>query len=55
MEKLGITCPPGRVPLIAWLEKNEYKVDYCTDLDIHQDTHLDLLGAYHLLLCAGHD
>ena len=42
-------------PFIAWLEKNEYKVDYCTDLDIHQDTNLDLLGAYHLLLCAGHD
>ena len=24
-------------PLIAWLEGNGYEVDYCTDLDLHQD------------------
>ncbi len=42
-------------PFIAWLEKNGYQVGYCTDLDIHDDAHLELLSSYSLLLCVGHD
>lgn len=42
-------------PFVVWLEKNGYAVDYCTDLDVHQDTNLDLLSAYRLLLSVGHD
>jgi hypothetical protein len=41
------------VPFILWLEKNGYKVDYCTDLDLHEDP--KLLTPYHLLLSVGHD
>jgi hypothetical protein len=40
-------------PFIAWLEQNGYAVDYCVDLDVHQQP--DLLASYQLLLCAGHD
>jgi hypothetical protein len=39
---------------IVWLEENGYSVDFCTDLDIHQDTG-SLLKNYHLLLSVGHD
>jgi len=41
------------VPFIAWLEKNGYQVDYCTDLDLHEEP--DLLEPYRLLLSVGHD
>jgi hypothetical protein len=41
------------VPFIAWLEKNHYQVDYCTDLDLHEEG--DLLTPYRLLLSVGHD
>jgi hypothetical protein len=41
------------VPFIGWLESNGYQVDYCTDLDIHEDP--DLLSSYCLLLSVGHD
>ena len=41
------------VPFIAWLENNGYRVDYCTDLDLHEEH--DLLTPYHLLLSVGHD
>jgi hypothetical protein len=40
-------------PLIGWLERNGYAVDYCTDLDLHRDA--DLLAPYALLLSVGHD
>jgi hypothetical protein len=40
---------------IAWLEENGYRVDYCTDLDVHNDANLDLLSPYALLLSVGHD
>ena len=40
-------------PLIAWLERNGYAVDYCTDLDLHRDP--GLLAPYALLLSVGHD
>lgn len=40
-------------PFIAWLEKNGYRVDYCTDLDLHEEQ--DLLTPYNLLLSVGHD
>jgi hypothetical protein len=41
------------VPFIEWLEKNSYRVDYCTDLDLHEES--NLLAPYHLLLSVGHD
>lgn len=41
------------VPFITWLEKNAYRVDYCTDLDLHEEH--DLLTPYNLLLSVGHD
>ncbi|MEV0375008.1 N,N-dimethylformamidase beta subunit family domain-containing protein [Streptomyces sp. NPDC050636] len=40
-------------PFIAWLERCGYDVEYCTDLDLHQDP--DLLTPYDLLLSVGHD
>jgi hypothetical protein len=41
------------VPFIRWLEARGYLVDYCTDLDVHQDR--GLLRPYNLLLSVGHD
>ena len=41
------------VPFITWLEKNHYRVDYGTDLDLHEEP--DLLAPYSLLLSVGHD
>ncbi len=40
-------------PFIKWLDENNYLVDYCTDLDLHQDE--ALLRPYNLLLSVGHD
>lgn len=44
------------VPLIAWLERSgyQYLVDYCTDVDLHQDSDTKLLSAYSMLLVVGH-
>lgn len=42
-------------PFIAWLEKNGYRVEYCTDLDLHNDDDLTLLRPYRLMLSVGHD
>jgi hypothetical protein len=39
--------------MIAWLETNQYSVDYCTDLDIHRDA--SLIHNYCLMLSVGHD
>jgi hypothetical protein len=40
-------------PFVAWLEGSGYRLDYCTDLDLHDDP--DLLAPYALLLSTGHD
>ncbi|ANW17088.1 hypothetical protein I3J09_02020 [Streptomyces clavuligerus] len=40
-------------PFIAWLERCGYGVEYCTDLDLHEDP--GLLAPYDLLLSVGHD
>ena len=40
-------------PFISWLEREGYAVDYCMDLDVHQDA--SILTPYRLLICAGHD
>ena len=37
------------VPFIRWLEQNGYAVDYCTDLDIHENAR-GFLANYQLLL-----
>jgi hypothetical protein len=42
------------VPFISWLEGRGFRVDYCTDLDIHENPD-GFLGAYRLLLSVGHD
>jgi hypothetical protein len=40
-------------PFVAWLERNGYRVGYCTDLDLHRDP--GLLDRHRLLVSAGHD
>lgn len=40
-------------PFIGWLERNGYDVEFCTDLDLHENP--ELLSAYTLLLSVGHD
>ncbi|MER8041657.1 N,N-dimethylformamidase beta subunit family domain-containing protein [Streptomyces sp. NPDC094032] len=40
-------------PFIAWLERHSYPVEFCTDLDLHEDP--ELLSSYDLLLSVGHD
>lgn len=40
---------------VAWLEEQGYALDYCTDLDLHEDGELALLSRYRLLLSFGHD
>ncbi len=40
-------------PFIEWLEANDYRVDFCTDLDVHQDE--AMLLPYNLMLSVGHD
>lgn len=42
-------------PFISWLESNGYRVDFCTDLDVHADVDGALLRRYSLLLSVGHD
>jgi hypothetical protein len=39
---------------VAWLERSGYRVDYCTDLDLHRQG-ADLLRPYRLVLSFGHD
>lgn len=41
--------------MVRWLEAQEYAADFCTDVDVHLDRNLDLLGRYDLLLSIGHD
>jgi hypothetical protein len=42
------------VPFIGWMERRHLEVDYCTDLDIHENIG-NLLDGYRLLLSVGHD
>ncbi|MFI1831484.1 N,N-dimethylformamidase beta subunit family domain-containing protein [Streptomyces sp. NPDC020412] len=58
--KLSMRRPGGVIdlaywdaPFVAWLERCGYAVEYCTDLDLHQDP--ELLAPYDLLLSVGHD
>ena len=39
---------------VAWLERQGYVVDYCTDVDLHRDGE-ELLAPYRLLVSSGHD
>lgn len=41
-------------PFIAWLEGAGYRIDYCTDLDVHREG-IALLSSYGLVLSVGHD
>ncbi len=40
-------------PLLRWLERQGYRLHYCTDWDLHQDP--TLLDPYSLVLSVGHD
>ncbi|MER6910188.1 N,N-dimethylformamidase beta subunit family domain-containing protein [Streptomyces sp. NPDC000594] len=58
--KLSLHRPGGVIdlaywdaPFIAWLERYGYAVEFCTDLDLHEDP--GLLAPYDLLLSVGHD
>jgi hypothetical protein len=49
-------CPNGpewETPILQWLAVSGYALDYCSGYDLHDG--LDLLGAYQLLVCIGHD
>jgi hypothetical protein len=41
-------------PFIGWLERKRFVVDYCTDLDVHENSG-NFLAGYRLLLSVGHD
>jgi hypothetical protein len=41
--------------MIAWLESEQYRVDYATDWDVHQPSALAWLAEYALVLSVGHD
>jgi hypothetical protein len=41
--------------LIAWLEGCGYRIDYCTDWDLHSDDAPSILSAYSVVLSVGHD
>ena len=40
-------------PFVGWLERNGYDVEFCADLDVHEDP--QLLDVYRLVLSVGHD
>ena len=40
---------------VSWLAKNGYRVDFCTDLDIHSPDAPALLACYRVMLSVGHD
>jgi hypothetical protein len=42
------------VPFIYWLERRGFEVDYCTDLDVHENES-NFLNRHRLLLSVGHD
>ena len=39
---------------VAWLERNGYRVEYCTDFDLHERP-VESLLRHNLIVCAGHD
>ena len=48
------TCPPWRnLPLIQWLEKNGYTVEYASNYDVHAIP--DLLSHYRMFMNDAHD
>lgn len=42
-----------KLPFIQWLELQGYEVEFCTNVDLHEDQ--DLLNNYKLFLSIGHD
>ncbi len=40
--------------LVGWLEREGYRAEFCTDVDLHREG-ADLLAPYRLLVSAGHD
>src|SRR5207302_695994 len=47
--------PPGghEAPMLQWLHSSRIPVEYCSGYDLHGGA--ELLGAYQLLVCLGHD
>jgi hypothetical protein len=41
-------------PFISWLERTGFEINYCTDLDVHENLGC-FLGRHRLLLSVGHD
>src|SRR5579859_3076473 len=49
-----VAPPPGfEAPTLMWLHGSGFRAEYCSGYDLHDGT--DLLGAYRLLVCVGHD
>ena len=52
-EGYPLNCSGWDYPMVRWLEKNGYDINYCTNIDIH--TSLDILKRNTLFLSQGHD
>lgn len=51
----GLKATMYDYPCVLWLQKQGYKVDYCTDIEIELDTDLTMLANYPVVLFRGHD
>jgi hypothetical protein len=47
--------PDWETPILKWLSTSGFAVDYCSAYDLHLSSGKDLLNAYQLLMCIGHD
>ena len=52
-DPLSFAFDPWQAPLVRWLAKNGIAADFCTSVDMHQDS--AALSGYQLFLTAGHD
>ncbi|MDD2881700.1 MAG: hypothetical protein PHQ58_14815 [Rhodoferax sp.] len=52
-DPLSFAFDPWQAPLVRWLAKNGIAADFCTSVDLHQDS--ASLNGYKLFLTAGHD
>ena len=50
---LNFAFDPWQAPLVRWLAKNGIAADFCTSIDLHQNT--AVLTGYQLFVTAGHD
>ena len=52
-ETLRQTFAHWEAPFFQWLEREKWPVDYCTDLDLHEDS--SLFDGHPLMVSVGHD